>query len=187
MRRSVSAVTPTSEPLTLSEAKKHLEIAVADDTHDTHIRALITAAREVWEHDTQTLTVSRTVTENWDDWPGTNWRLYYRPVSAISTITYYDTDNSSQTLSSSVYSLDAPNGQLMLAVDQDWPSIETRWDAITATYTAGQTVVDEIAKQAMKLQVDIGFEMRGIAPVKKDDCIKAYENLVKRYMRGSYP
>ena len=184
--RSVAKVEPTTEPLSLTEAKKHLEITPSDDVHDAEIRRLIVAAREVWEHDTQSLTTSRTVIEKLDSWPDDCWRFYYRPVVSLTSVSYYDSANASQTLSSSVYSLDASNRKLLLAVSQTYPAIESRWDAVTVTYIAGQSVVSEIAKQAMKLQIDVMFELKGLTK-EKDACMKAYENLVMRYQRASYP
>ena len=71
-------------------------------------------------------------------------------------------------------------------MDQDWPTIENRWDAITITYTAGQTFTSEIAKAAMKLAIDVLFELRG-STKEKDKTIAAYEMLVDRHARASYP
>ena len=186
MSRSVSLSEPATEPLSLSEAKKHLTIADAYATHDTHVNSLIVAARELWEHDTQSVTVQRTITENLSDWPTSDWRFYYRPVTAVSSVTYYDAGNDSQTLASSVYSLDAPNRRLVLAVDQEWPSIETRWDAIAIAYTAGPAIIPEIAKQAMKLQLSMMFG-DDMAAKEYGNWQSAYHNLVARYQRSSYP
>jgi uncharacterized phiE125 gp8 family phage protein len=184
--RSVSVANPATEPLSLSEAKKHLEIGQSDTTHDVEVQSLIVAARELWEHDTQALTVSRAVTEKLDGWPDECWRFYHRPVQSVTSVNYYDALNNSQLLSSSIYSLDAPNRRLLVAVDEDWPDIETRWDAVTVVYVAGETIVPEIAKSAMKLQLDVLFELRGMTK-EKDACLRAYENLVIRYQRSSYP
>ena len=182
--RSVTTSQPSSEPVSLSEAKKHLEIATADTTHDTQVTALISAARELWEHDTQTLSTSRTVTEKLNNWPDKYFQFYYSAIDSIDSITYFDSGNNSQTLSSSVYSADLANRRLLLAVDEEWPDIESRWDAVTIEYTAGLT--SKIGKQAILLQVDIMFELRGTT-MHKDACVRAYEVLVDRYQRASYP
>jgi len=212
-QRRVSVAAPGSEPLTLTEAKKHLEIATADTTHDSHITSLITAVRQLWEHDTQRLTVSRQVVETLEDWPQTygrsdyapnqysgtfgygttasyyedcNWRFYHQPVISITSIQYYDTANSQQTLNAANYQLDEWNRKIELVVGEDWPQITSRWDAVDITYQAGQATVDEIAKQAMKLQLDVMFELRGMTK-NKDACMVAYERLVERFQRASYP
>jgi uncharacterized phiE125 gp8 family phage protein len=184
MNRSIAEVAPASEPLSLAEAKKQLEIPEADATHDSHVTRIISAARQQWERDTQRATVARTYVETWDEWP--NEPLKHEPIVSITSIKYYDTANNQQTLSSSVYSLDAPNRILYLAVDQDWPIHETRWDAIEITYVAGQTTVDAIAKQAMLLLVDLYFELR-LDTKDKQATERAYHNLVSRYCRGGYP
>ena len=185
MKRSVTTATPATEPITVSEAKKHLEIADEDTTHDSHLDSLIVAAREVWEHDTQTLLVQRSVTEKLEEWPGYDWRFYYKPVS-ISSITYFDISNAQQTLATSVYSLDSFNRKVLLQVDEEWPDIESRWDAIAITYLAGDSTIPEISKHAMKLQISMLF---GDDQIKReyDNWAKAYENLVIRYQRSSYP
>jgi uncharacterized phiE125 gp8 family phage protein len=186
IRRSVNPASPGSEPVSKTEAKKHLEIATGDTAHDDHVDDLIQAGREVFEYDTQSLLVSRTVVENLDFFPDECWRFYYRPVSSITSIKYYDANNEQQTLSSAIYTLDAPNRRILLAVDQDWPEIESRWDAVEVTYVAGYSSVPEDAKQAIKLWIDAHFELRGMTK-EKDAVLRAYENLVQRFRRACYP
>jgi len=89
-------------------------------------------------------------------------------------------------LATSVYSVDVPNRQIHLAPDQDWPTIQARWDAIQIDYVAGVNVVPEIAKQAILVQCDIMEELRGTTK-EKNATIKLYENLVARFCRSSYP
>ena len=186
LRRNVNAANPVSEPLKLTEAKKHLEIANSDTTHDQHVLNLITASRQQFERDTQRLTTSRTVVEKLADWPTEDWKLYYRPVISLDSITYVDENGQSQTLSSSVYSFDQQQRRILLAYDEDWPDARVQWDAITVTYTAGQTQVDEIVKSAIKLKLDYLFELRGMVADKKA-VEQAYERLVVLYARETYP
>ena len=177
---------PANEPVSLIEAKEHCFVAQNDDTHDLKLRMCIVAARQQFEDDTNSLTVSRTVTENLSEWPQSDWRFYYRPIVSVDSVQYYDANNTQQTLATSVYTVDAPNRRLLLGVDETWPTITSRFDAITITYTAGQTLVSEIAKAAILLQVDILFDLRGMHK-DKDAHIRAYENLVSRYHRPDYP
>ena len=186
VQRSVTPAAPASEPLTLTEAKQHLCIAAADDSNDSEVLRKIKAVRETWEKDTQTITVSRSVVEKINEWPDDCWRFYYRPVSSITSITYYDTANASQTLGTSIYELDIPNRMIKLQVDKDYPSIESRWDAITVTYVAGETTVSEDAKESMKLLLDFLFERKGLAADNMAS-YNAYESFVQRHQRASYP
>lgn len=169
--RSVSVAAPLSEPLTLAEAKKHLEIANAVTVHDDHITALIQAAREVWEHDTQQITVSRVVTENFNR-VGTEIDLSLRPVQSVTSVTY---DGETQT----GYSLD-PNRRIIEMVDGFSGG---DWNSVIVIYVAGFATVPEIHKSAMKLQLDLMFQPEKQIRFHND----AYERLVRRYMRASYP
>lgn len=185
-RTSVTTVAPATEPVSIYEVKDHLAIAIDDHAMDTQLNRLIPAAREVWEHDTQTLVVSRSVIENLTTFPGTGWRFYYSPVESVSSITYYDTDGTQQTLNSLSYSVDLPNRQIYQSVDYTWPDHQSRWDAVQVNYSGGNSVLPEIAKSAVLLQISMLFG---------DDTISreytnwetAYNNLVLRYQRSSYP
>lgn len=169
--RSVSVADPASEPLTLAEAKKHLEIAPAVEVHDTHVTALIQAAREVWEHDTHSITVSRTITENFNQ-VGLEVDLSYRPVISLTSVTF-------DSVAQAGMSLD-PNRQI---VELEEGFAGDTWNAVIVTYVAGYASVPEIAKSAMKLQLDLMFQPEKLIKQHSD----AYEHLVRKFMRASYP
>lgn len=177
---------PAAEPVSLNEAKKHLEIGDSDTAHDTQLASLIEQARQQWERDTAEYTTKRTVTLTVSEIG--EMQFPHRPVSAISSITYYDSGNDSQTLSSSVYQLDTANNRLRLAYEQLWPATAARWDAVTITYTLGEhddsTTVPAVAKQAMLLLIGYYFEDRDMMG---RDANQAYERLVLKHMRSSYP
>ena len=188
-RRSVSYADPLleipPEPLTLAEAKKHLEIPTADTTHDDEVSDLITSARQIYERDTGLVIATRTVYENLDRWPASDWRVIHN-INTWSAVQYYDTANSQQTFSSGSYSVDIPNRRIELNSLASWPTIYDRWDAVTLSYSAGFTTVPEHHKSAVKLQLDILFELRGMTK-DKAAVTQAYERLVALNMRGSYP
>ena len=73
------------------------------------------------------------------------------PLRSVTSITYVDDDGATQTLSSAIYQ---PVGVwsetnqtkvsgIVLAYDQDWPSIRLQKEAVTVTYVAGYAT-DEI-------------------------------------------
>lgn len=181
--RNASLAVVEAEPLSVAEAKTHLRIPQGDASHNNDIERLITAARELFEKDTQLAVVARDATEQIDYWPDTDFRLYHFPVNAITSINYFDTSNVLQLLSDSVYSLDALNRIIHLAVGESWPNIESRWDAVTIVYSAGEATVTEAIKSAIKLQVQIGFD----GDDEKGTLAHAYEMMVRRYQRSSYP
>ena len=179
---------PTTEPVTLSEAKKQLEIASSDTTHDVHISALIQAAREQWEHDTDTVTCYQTLRLRVGSLHD-GFTLLRSPIHSITSIQYYDGNNALQTLSSSLYQLHVD--QFRLAYQVSLPATASRWDAWTITYKCGNSQdgqsVPEAAKAAIKLLVAHYFENRDMLMSEALQTMRPYEMLVRRYMRSSYP
>jgi uncharacterized phiE125 gp8 family phage protein len=93
-------------------------------------------------------------------------RLSVGPFQSIVSVTYFDGDGAQQTLPSSIYTIhsDDRGPMLWLKPGQSWPSIESRPDAITATYRAGygdtpDSVPAEI-RQAMLLLVGGYYQNR---------------------------
>jgi len=189
MRFQAELVTgPTVEPLTLSEAKKQLEISTSDTTHDVQLAQAIQEAREQWESDTDTVCCYQT------------WRvrlvtlvdrlaLPKRPVNSITSITYFDGNNASQTLSSALYQLHI--NEFRIAYQATLPATSARWDAWTINYRCGYsqdaTLVPAIAKRAMLLLVGHYFENRDMLMSDAIQTMKPYEALVTRFMRSNYP
>lgn len=186
--RSVVVTPPVTEPLTIHEVKRHVEIASSDTAHDATLSQYIQAAREQWERDTSQALIGRTlrlVMGYIDD----GLRFPERPVTAITSIRFYPLDTI-ETLSSSIYQLDTATSTLRLAYNQVWPSWADRWDAWEINYTAGQhtdsTSVPSIDKQAMLLYV--GYLFRGNrGDDDRPNDLRAYEALVARHMRSTYP
>lgn len=189
LRARASVVTqPATEPVTIHEAKRQVSLASDDQTADSELALAITAARQQWERDTQEHYITRSMRLTLDELD--EFRFPHRPVTAIASVKYYDLDNVQQTLSTSVYQLDQPHNRLMLAYNQDWPLTLDRWDAVEVNYTLGSvadsTQVSAVAKQAMLLLVGYYFDAnRGDHDRPNDQ--KAYERLVHKYMRSSYP
>lgn len=187
--RATLVTPPASEPVSLAEARKQLELPTDDTTHSDHLTLLIQAAREQWEHDTDSCCLTQT------------WRLYLpyfcgsvidlpkRPIQSVS-ITYYDSGDVSQTLATSVYALDTDNRKIRLKSLQTWPTTYERFDAVTITFVAGYTsaaLVPAIHKQAMRLLIGHYFESRDMIMSESLQSMPAYEALVGRFLRSSYP
>jgi len=187
MRKSIVAADPSQEPLTVSEAKKHLEIASADTTHDSHVGALIQYAREKFELDTGLTTISRSVVEYSENFGDYSIELFHRPIQSITHIKYYSSGTLS-TVTAADYSFDSDKRRVVLNDQLAWPIADDRWDAVQITYVAGQasdsTQISELHKYCLKLLIENAFDDRH-----KDSTslMTAYENLIKPLMRFSYP
>jgi uncharacterized phiE125 gp8 family phage protein len=187
MSRPVVVTPPASEPLTLAEAKRQVVIAADDDAHDHELIHIVQAAREQWEHDTDSVTTLRTLSVSVDRL-GPRIELPKRPIQSIDCVKYYDSDDAIQDMEPGVYVFDAAGGAIRLAHNQQWPDVPRRWDAVTIKYVAGYSRrqdIPAIAKQAMLLLVGYYFENRG--DHEQPRVMQAYESLVIRFMRSSYP
>ncbi len=115
---------PATEPVTVAEAKDHLELLPSDNHHDAKITRTIQMGRERVENDTSCVLITQTYSLRLRDFPEESKPIHIglRPVSSITDITYYDDSNLQQTLPSSVYGLDAREQLIYLKYDQEWPS-----------------------------------------------------------------
>lgn len=186
-----SVVTPpASEPINLAQAKKQLEIPISDTAHDDQIDLLIQAAREQWEHDTDSACITQTLRVYTDSFDNDYLYLPTRPIQSITSIKYYDSTNTLQTMPATDYNFDKSSRYIRLAYLKLWPMTLARWDAIEITYVAGYGTavnVPAVAKQAMLMLVGKYFENRDLLVSGSMANDSAYENLVTRYQRATYP
>lgn len=184
----------TFPPLTTSEAKRHCDLPSADATHDEYLAALITAASEKFERDTGRTVCSSTWRERFDQWPDDELELHKLPIQSITTLQYVDTNGTTQTWSSSNYSLDLGRGMptIIRAYDVDWPSARDQRNAITVTYVAGYATPAAIPptwKQAMLLLIGHWFDNRALSVVGQwvAESPEAYKALVDAWRMPTYP
>lgn len=185
----VQTVAPATEPVTIHEAKRHLNIATTDTTHDAQLVQKIQSAREQFEKDTSYCYIKRTMAVSMPHLLEV--QFPHRPVTAISSVIYYDIANVSQTLSSLLYQLDSSRSQMRKPYLTTWPSCISRWDAVTITYILGShddsTTVPGFAKSAMLLLIANEFEQRDMMTPDYTQNQKAYERIVAKNMRSTYP
>lgn len=156
---------PATEPVTTAELKSHLRVDSTDE--DTLIASLGTAARQYVEEQTRRALVTQTWVLKLDEFPESDGEILLPrpPLVSVSSVTYVDTAGSTQTLSSSVYSVDTTDtpGRITLAYDQTWPTVRDQRNAITVTYVAGYgaaSAVPDALKAAIKLLVGHWFTNR---------------------------
>lgn len=153
---------PASEPITTDAAKLHLHIDHSDE--DDAIEGFIAAAREYVETGTQRKCLSQTLARKLNAFPcsGVIW-LPFPPVSAVSSISYIDTNGDTQVLDTSVYTTFLPAGpkadcaRISLAYQQSWPQTRDVVDAVTIQFVCGYAnpaAVPPGMVSAMKLLID---------------------------------
>lgn len=138
--RVTRTVAPSIRAVSLAEAKRYGEILV--DDRDEQINALIDAATEHVERVLQWRTL---LTTTWrmklDTFPVWELWLPYPPLQSVSSITYVDGNGDTQTLSSSLYSVDTTSepGCVTPIYGGSWPSTRGHRNDVTVTYVAGYT------------------------------------------------
>lgn len=166
MLTPVRTVAPAVTPVSVAEAKANSRVDTSDD--DTLIGVLIDAA--VAHLDGYAGTLGRAlVQQTWRQDVAAfidPLRLPVGNVMAISSITYYDSSNALQTLSTDVYTAmsDERGSYVTLKPDQSWPSVYSRPDAVRVTWTAGYGAnasdVPAAIRQAILLMVSSWYENR---------------------------
>lgn len=130
---------PAVEPVTLAEAKAHLNVTGADD--DTLLARLIAAA--TGRFDGRDGLCGPLINQTWratsDGFPRGRLELPLPPVSAVTTVTYRDADGVTQTLASDgygVYGLNSLAGAYLEPV-LEWPATDGRPESVAVTFVAG--------------------------------------------------
>jgi uncharacterized phiE125 gp8 family phage protein len=156
---------PATEPLTLAEAKLYLR--VDSTSEDDLITALIKAARLQVENKTYRMLITQT----WDlildktDLNESLIQIYKQPVTAISSIKYYDSNNTEQTLSATNYQTEVSSNPAKVQIIT-FPQIYDRLGAVTIRFVAGYAnagAVPQDIKQAMYFLIGHMYENRQMA------------------------
>ena len=158
---------PVSEPITLAEAKAQLRVESDFTDDDTWITTAITVVREQVEALTNRAIMPQSLELAISEFEDAM-QLPKPPFSSLTSIQYYDEDNSIQTLSSSVYQLNdfVEPAEISLAYEQTWPTVYDRPDAIRIAFDAGYADAASVpasVKQAMLMLLTDLYDNRSAA------------------------
>ena len=163
MAKSFSFTASTTAILTTAEAKQHLKVDTTAD--DSYIDDLVQAATESAQVFTNRFFISTTITQHGDKWCDLA-VLFKSPVSSTLHIKYYDSDNTIQTLSPSVYTTDLTHNpaRVGLSPNQSFPALADRISAVECKYIVGYGAaasdVPTAIKQAVLLTCGNWYENR---------------------------
>lgn len=179
---------PTLEPVTLIEAKDHLNLSQNDGTHDDILTQYIAASRQQLETDINYALLVRTMRVKLPEIASV--RFPMGPLISITSVTYFDANNAQQTLSTSLYSADTATSCMRLIGDT-FPSVYDRWDAVTINYTIGKAAtaasVPALYKSAILLLIGHYFENRDMLINSGMASMDAYERICRLLHRSTYP
>jgi uncharacterized phiE125 gp8 family phage protein len=176
-------------PISLTYAKKNLNIDETFTDDDDYLTSLINAATDCFEYYTKT-TLMYTVYST----PRNCWSsqivLKKRPLISITSVKYYDTDEVEQTVSSDDYKMintTYPYGYIQFRDTFTYPDIADFENQITITFTAGlynsQDDVPECLKLAIAQWVASAYNNRGdCSEQNMISCLPcATKNAIKKY------
>ncbi len=144
---------PSSEPITLSEAKAQLRVESDFNDDDTWITSAITVVREQVEALTNRALMPQSfelAIAKFED----KIELPKPPFSSLTSVKYYDEDDVLQTLASSYYLVNdfAEPATINKKTEQTYPSVYDRPDAVRIAFSAGYADAASVPtsiKQAM--------------------------------------
>jgi uncharacterized phiE125 gp8 family phage protein len=159
-------VAPTTEPISLTEAKSHMRVDISDD--DDYITSLITAAREYIEFATRRALITQTWRYSLEKWPtGDEFEIPKPPLQSITTFQYTDSDGTTSDVDSDLYEVDTDSepARIKLAYGQSWPSETLKaTNPIQVTFVAGYgddaEDVPGYLRHAIKFLVEHWYENR---------------------------
>lgn len=156
----VVVTAPTVEPITLAEARAQCRITHGMD--DGLLAGLILEARE-WAHSCTRRVLCETTYDYYLHDFERVIRLPVGPVSAITSIQYYDTLNALQTLPEAQYDADLRSLAPMIyqASGYEWPDVYDRTNAVVVRFVAGYADhhPDLLqARQAMLLYIEASYD-----------------------------
>ncbi|MGV7234748.1 MAG: head-tail connector protein [Nitrosomonadaceae bacterium] len=161
----------TSNAVTTAEAKLHLRVDFADADQNTYIDGIVESAQRQVESFTNLVLSDTTWYFNLSSFPSGGITLPFSPVKSISSITYYDTANDLQTLSSDDYYYDVSQLPTLISyVDSAPATYENRQDAVIVEFVTGYTspaAIPEGLKHAIKLLMTDLYEVRTDMPREK--------------------
>jgi uncharacterized phiE125 gp8 family phage protein len=128
---------PTAEPITLAEARAQCRVDHAID--DAVLAALILDARGWAQGYTRRNFISQTWDYSLHGFPMVI-ELPVGPVTSITSISYYDTNNAAQTFTNYDADLKGAVPRIQPADGYEWPDTYSRYNAVTVRFVTGYAV-----------------------------------------------
>lgn len=148
---------PTAYPITVADVRDFLR--VTDTSEDGLLQGFIAVATAELENNTRRKFITQTIEEKYDDWPiaeDYSMVLHWSPVASVTSITYVDTAEATQTWAATNYTLDNTSepARIRPVDNATLPLLDDRNNAVTVRYIAGTAAasVSQIAKTWIMLR-----------------------------------
>jgi uncharacterized phiE125 gp8 family phage protein len=155
---------PTEYPVTRAEAKQHCKVDVTTD--DELIDIFIAAATAHVEAVTGRAIMDQTWELVLDDLSDAI-LLPKGPVQSVTSITYYDTSDALQTLSSTLYTLDNVSDPSWIVRNEDatYPDVADGVNNVIIRFIAGYSDVPQALKAALMILIAHFYDNRSIGDI----------------------
>lgn len=198
-RKSIAVITsPINPVVSTANMKTYLRVDTSDD--DSLIAGLVSSTTNVMKQYLRRSLISETLELTMDGfWKsgsedgliklgegvhighygsitgyGNEFDLPFRPIQSITSIKYYDTANTENTLSSAYYSLDETGGRVYLNEGYSFPTNLRKREAVKVRYVAGygddDTDIPAPIVQAIKMHVANLYDCREACGSLPDMC-----------------
>ena len=139
---------PSTEPVSLKEAKNHCRVDDDITNDDSLIRSFIKAARQKAETYTRRQLITATYELHLDAFPHTI-SPPRPPLIDVTSIKYWDADGAEQTVHSDDYQVDVAStvGRIRPNKDKSWPSTYGEMGDVVVEYVAGYGNRDQVPDQ----------------------------------------
>lgn len=192
-QRDYISVAPTLEPVSIEEARLHLDLD--DNYYDSQLAQLIEVSRKRVEADSRRSFITQTRVLEFDHFPADVFLEFpVAPVQSVTHVKYYDESATLQTFSASKYFVDANStpARLVLDYSESWPSARGYYNDVKVTYVSGygstQTSVNETARLAILMLISHLFNTPSItAPTSIYTVPHGYDSLIASLKWGQYP
>lgn len=160
---------PTKYPVSLEEAKAHLNITLGWTEDDDYIKSLLYVATKKAEQFLRRRLITQTWYAYYDAWPDENYFvLPFGQLQSVTSVKYTETDTTQNTWSATEYNADtdADPGRVILEYDYVWPT-ETLHpqNPIVIEFVCGYgdtgADVEVNIKHAIKIIIDDLYNNRG--------------------------
>jgi uncharacterized phiE125 gp8 family phage protein len=152
---------PASLPVTVEEFKTYARIDIDDD--DDLCTALLTAATDITQAETQRSLITRTLTAHYKYW-SVLLELPYPPVASVTSVGYLDADDTLTTIDASNYYtiLSGPPNLIQFKDTYSFPTLSDRVVPIRVVFVTGTAAgsVPPQAKQAIKYLAKHFYDLR---------------------------
>lgn len=180
---------PAIEPVDLDEAKKRCELPLDDFSHDDHLSALITEARQRLERHTKRAFINQTWRLTRMVIDGQRVYLPRPPFVSLTTFQFRNASGSMETIASDSYRMISSEEPAFIWSDS-WPSLDGKPDGLVATYVCGYGTlasdVPRVIREAILELVAFKFRYRGDFQARLPDHVRWSMNSLRCGVFGDY-